>query len=272
MRTMLSLVAASLTLSLLPVPAALAQNDAARVLEGDVIPTLTVTGVSDLKVAPDELRLVLSVVTEGGEGTSPKDLSSENSRKIERIIDAIKDLGVPNEDIETSRFNVYPRYSQPRRGEANRIIGYRVENEIRIETTLIDKAGQIIEAAVDAGANQVSSITFGLRDERAHRAEAIRQATFNARADAQALAAAGGVSLVRTLRIELDQPNINPPQPMFRMSGAEAMTADAASAAPPINPGEVDVNALVTIIYQVADGPGGDPRDRRDAGSGASGR
>jgi uncharacterized protein YggE len=215
------------------------------------VPTLSVTGRSDLEMEPDELRLVLSVVTEGGRSESVDELTSDNSEKVERILRALEEAGVAEEDIKTGRFNIYPRYERASNRTDPRIVGYRVENEVVVETPLIAEAGRLIERAVDAGANQVSSVSFGLRDEQASRARAIERAAANARSDAEALAAASGVVLTRLLRVNLDQPNVG----MSRMDGMQlrsmAESADAAASAPPINPGKVTVRASVTMIYEI---------------------
>lgn len=256
MRTSLTILAfAALVASGAIATAQQGRMDHIRAEEGErIVPTLVVTGEADLEVEPDELRLTLSVVSEGDAEDSLQDLMEENNKRIDSVMRALTDLGVEESDIETSRFSVYPRYSNPGRNRAREIMGYRVENEILVETPLLDRAGRLVQAGIDAGANRVASVSFGLRDERAHRARAIRSATQNARADAEALATAAEVALLRPLSIELDQPQVTPFRPMLQQSmerAAVAADAGGGSAAPAITPGRIRVRASVTMRYEI---------------------
>ncbi|MBE0598519.1 MAG: SIMPL domain-containing protein, partial [Desulfuromonadales bacterium] len=128
---------------------------------------------------------------------------------------------------------------------------YMVVNTLKIRSSRLELAGKLIAAATEAGANEVGSLHFDLADPRQHRAEAIRQATAQARADAGSLAGAAGVRLVRVLSLHLDQESAQP-LPMARFKTAEMAMTDAA---PVIAPGEVTVRATVQMVYEV--GPEG---------------
>jgi uncharacterized protein len=217
--------------------------------EERVVPTLTVSGQAELEKPADELHLSLSVVTQGKEA---QEAVQENSRTMKRVIEAIERVGLTKEEYETTRFSINPQYRQrPRNADSEwrpEIIGYTVENTLRIETTKLELVGELIEKGTDAGANNVGQLSFGLSDERAHRAEAITEAVQNARSDADALATAAGAKLVRILSINLDGAAA-PPMPMR----GERMTAMAMEMALPIQPGDVTVRASVTIVYEIAE-------------------
>jgi hypothetical protein len=222
---------------------------AATAQEAQPPPSLSVSGHARLERPPDELRLELAVVTEGHEAAGA---SAENARIARQVFDALAAGGLEKGEIETGSFSVQPVYTQPpgemRRGWKPEIAGYRVENSVRVETRKIELAGRLVDAAVRAGANHVSSLAFGLSDERAHRADAIREATANARADAAALAESAGVRLVRLLSARLDGASA-PPVPLHRGMEAFAMAQDAA---PPLEPGSVEVQAQVSLVYEIA--------------------
>jgi len=259
MTTIKTARAAALAL-LLTIATASAQNQQDQSLV-PAVPVLTVTGVGTLEAPADEVTITLSVVTEGDEDESVRDVTNENSRKVRRVIEALADAGADKDDIETSRFNVQPTYNRPPRGTAPRIVGYRVENAITITTKNLDRAPGFIQGALQAGANRVASVNYGLADERAKRAEVIKEAAQNARADAEALAAASGVRLKRVLRIDLDQPQFNRPQPMFRAEMARAVAEDA-STPPPLEAGDIQVSATVTMVFEI--GQEGDERAEVD--------
>ena len=218
----------------------------------EIVPSLTVRGDAQLEKPADELRIRVGVVTESDE--APTALR-ENSRQMNDVIDALKKTGLTDKEYQTSRFQIQPMYTRrPRQADATwkpKIIGYRVSNSLNVKTKKLELAGELIQAANEAGANSIDSISFGLADPRTHRAEAIRAATANALTDARTLAEAASLRLVRVLSITLDQAAAPPPIPLQRMSAGMAMAE--AAIPPPIQPGDVTVHANVTVVYEIAE-------------------
>jgi uncharacterized protein YggE/F0F1-type ATP synthase delta subunit len=210
-------------------------------------PKLTVRGEAELRKPADLLRLQVGVITEDPEATAAV---TRNSRVMADVIKALDKAGLQEQEYETGRFGVRPDYERrPRNAGADwepKIIGYEVTNTLAIRTKQLDLAGKLIEAANEAGANTIDSITFDLADARTHRAEAIATATANARADAGVLAAAAGLQLVRIISVTLDEAGWRPPT-MTRAGRGMAQ----AQAAPPLEPGAVTVRASVTLVYEV---------------------
>jgi uncharacterized protein YggE len=213
------------------------------------VPRLTVRGDAQLRKPADLLRLRVGVVTEDPEPTAAL---SRNSQLMQAVIDALEKAGLDGPEYETGRFGVRPLYERrPRNAGADwrpRITGYEVTNSLSIRTKKLQLAGKLIEVANAAGANSIDAISFDLDDPRTHRGEAIATATTNARSDAGILAGAAGLRLVRIISITLNEAGWRPPVPAMARAG-RAM-ADAA-AAPPIEPGEVTVQASVTLVYEV---------------------
>ena len=209
------------------------------------IPTLTVSGNAVVTAAPDQARVRLAVITEDANAT---DAARDNARLTTAVIRALVNAGANQNDIETAGFSVEPQYdySRQRDGKSPVIIGYRVSNEVLVTTLELGKAGDLIGAGIEAGANRVNSLQFTLRDNTAQRAEAITLAAAAARADATALAAASGVSLKGVHRIDLVPSYV---QPVRRDFGRSAVAME--SAAPPINPGDIEVRAQVNIVYEI---------------------
>ncbi|MCK4872788.1 MAG: SIMPL domain-containing protein [Phycisphaerales bacterium] len=216
------------------------------------VPMLTVTGQAELERPADQLQMSLAVITEDEEA---KSAVSENSRTMRRVIEALERAGLEEDEYETGRFSIQPKYSRrPHNADRDwtaKIVGYRVENMLIIKTKKLELIGELIERGVQAGANNVGSINFGLADRRMHRGEAILEATTNARADADALAEAAGVKLVRVLSVNLDGAAA-PPIP-YRGEKMMMATRGGESDTPPIQPGDVTVRAHVTIVYEIAD-------------------
>ena len=215
----------------------------------DDVPRLTVRGNAELRKPADQLRLQIGVVTQASEATSAL---AENSQRMEEVVAALKKAGLSEDEYETGRFSLQPVYSRrPRQAAAEwrrHIVGYNVTNTISIRTERLDLAGQLIQAANEAGANQIDAISFALADPRRHRSEAIAAATVHAIADARTLADAASLRLVRILRITLDDAAV---RPLLTLGRGAAMAAEVA-ATPPIAPGEVTVRASVTMVYEIA--------------------
>ena len=214
----------------------------------DGVPKLTVRGDALLHKPADLLRLRVGVVTEDPE---PTEALNRNSRQMQNVIAALEKAGLDRPEYETGRFSVQPVYERrPRNAGADwraRITGYQVTNTLAVRTRKLELAGKLIEAANDAGANSIDSISFDLANPRTHRGEAIATATTNARSDAGILARSAELKLVRIISISLDETDWRPPVAAMRAGVAMA----EARVAPPIAPGEVTVRASVTIVYEV---------------------
>jgi uncharacterized protein YggE len=176
----------------------------------------------------------------------------QNTDLMNAVVSAIEKVGLTDDEYETGRFRIRPQYSRrPHRPESDwkpQIIGYEVTNSVVITTKQLDLAGEVIQAANQAGANTVDVAGFSLSDPRAYRAEAIREATQHAIADAQALADAASLHLVRILAINLDHTPVRGPEKLYR--GMQA-AADAGGP-PPITAGDVTIRASVNIVYEIA--------------------
>ncbi|MFA5515209.1 MAG: SIMPL domain-containing protein [Desulfuromonadales bacterium] len=212
------------------------------------VPQMSVSGQVEMRVAPDRLRLSIGVVTQAA---TAEQALQENNRRIRAVTAALREAGLGEDEMATGQFRVEPRWSsRPPRPETEwepKIVGYTVTNSLDLKTTRLPLAGKLIAAAGVAGANQIGALEFDLADPQQHRAEAIRGATANARADAAALAQAAGVRLVRVLSLNLDQP---PSAPM--RIGMERYAMKAMADEPVIAPGEVTVRAGVNLVYEVA--------------------
>lgn len=212
------------------------------------LPTLTVHGEAQLEKPADRVRIGLGVVSESESAETAID---ENSRTMQRVIEALEDAGLDKSEYETGRFGVTPMYSRPGRGGGTReITGFRVTNQVVIKTKKMEMAGPLIGRASEAGTNSVNYVQFDIADPRKHRAEAITQAARNARADAAVLAEASGVRLVRVLSITLDNAGWQSIRPQYEMARAPAARG-ARVAVPPLQPGDVTIQAGVTIVYEI---------------------
>ncbi len=208
---------------------------------------ITVVGQGETTAVPDTAIVQLGVQTEA---ETARDALTENNAATEALIAKLKELGVADRDIQTSSFNIWPRYDEKPRDQeneenGNRIIGYQVTNMVTVKIRNLDQTGELLDQVVDAGANNVSGISFTIDDPAALEQEARNQAIADARSRAAAMAQASGVTLGQILAIT---ENVGSPPPMpYR----EAMPAAAADAAVPIEPGEQSIVAQVQVSFEL---------------------
>ena len=216
--------------------------------------TLTVSGNSTIKVPADQVRLTLGVEAAS---VDPDQAHAEASATMESLIKAMKKLGLePKSEFTIERYTVDPQWSpRPRNAEPTwrpTIVGYRVSSSMQITTTQIELAGTMIAKAVDAGANDIGQLVFGLADPRTARGEAIDAATRNAIEDAKRLAAAAGVTLHSIQSLSLDGAAATPRYEKYGASMAAPRMAMDSAAIPPVMSGDVTVHANVTLVWNIS--------------------
>lgn len=222
--------------------AVMAQNDATR-LEN---PQISVIGHGEVKLTPDRANVQISVQSRA---TTAAAAAADNAKKQAAVIASIKALGIGDDQISTSNFNVSPEQKY----EANKpptITGYVVTNTVMVEVQKVSQVGSVLDAALGHGANLISGLSFYSSNTQAARRSAIAAAVASARGDAEAAARAAGGSLGTLLEIGLGSYSPPVPRPMMMMRGAVA--ADAMQTETPISPGQetlsVDVSARWRFI------------------------
>ena len=208
-------------------------------------PTLSVAGDAQVTAPPDYATVRLGVVEQGDDAVAAQRTANEVMRKI---IERIKELGLADKDIQTDQLNLSPVYAteQPRRqSEKRRIVGYQATSIIQARFEDLDKIGEVIDAGVQSGANNIEGVDFQLKDDLAQRTQALKLAAEEARAKARALAEAMDLKLVGIRKVSVGEFGVHSPRL------AMASRADFAGAATPIQPGEVRISATVNVEYEI---------------------
>src|SRR5688572_4640873 len=184
MKTLKSLLALSLALGVTAM--AFAQN------ERPEIPSIVVTGNGVMRADPDVAYVRLGV---SSRARTAREAQAQTNAAIAKFYDALAALRIERKDIQTSQLTLNPYYDNPRPGEQPRIAGYEASNVLTVRVTDFAKIGPVIDAGVEAGVNNMQGVSFGLVDDTRPRLEALRNATREARAKAEAIASALGVQL-----------------------------------------------------------------------------
>lgn len=213
-------------------------------------PMISVTGRSEVAAKPDLAVLRLGATAQGQTAAAAH---QQVSVVMNEVLGQLAALNIPEERISTSGLTIYPVYSEPRPRDQGahepRIVGYRASNTVRIELTDLGMVGQAIDVSVGAGANQFEGLTFELRDDSELRRRALRQAVQEAKAKAETIAGALEVQIEGLQEAAEANVGIVYPQMQRMAMGRElAMAADMGT---PIQPGQVRVEATVTLSYRV---------------------
>jgi uncharacterized protein len=198
---------------------------------------ITVTGTGSAEAVPDVAEWSFGVHTSGE--TADAALAA-NSEAMDRVVAALRDAGIDEEDLRTEQVSVYPRTSD----DGLTVTGYDASNTVRATIRSLDRAGATVDAAVAAGANQVYGPTLTLSDGRAQYAAAVEEAFDDAQARAEAIAEQAGLSLGAPVAIVEGGGGGAIPFDRAAMEGAAA--ADVA-----IQPGTQEVGATLTVTFAV---------------------
>jgi uncharacterized protein YggE len=227
---------------------ALAPPLASPALAADETPqrTLTVTGYGEVKASPDLASIELAVETtaeNAGKATA------ENARRTTAVVDALKRKIGPKDKVTTTGYSLQPQYANRRPGSdaPPEISGYIASNRVRVECRELTTVGDLIDTAIAAGANRTDVLSFTLENRAPALREAQRKAGAEARAQAESIAEALGVKLGEVLTATTGFMPF--PQPMYRERMVAMAAADAVST--PVEPGEVEVNATLSVSYRI---------------------
>lgn len=206
--------------------------------------TIQVTGQAQVSETPDRVYIDIGVSTQAQRS---EDAASENATRLSAVIVATKRAAGAGAQLTTTEYSISPNYNYPRNGGTATVAGYTVSNVVEVRLDDLRRTGQVIDAATQAGSNQVQGIRFALRDEEAPRREALREAALNARQDAGVLADALGLRVVRVLSVGEGSPAVTPVYPRGRLFAQ----ANAVAAPTPVETGTLDVSANVSLTVEV---------------------
>lgn len=224
-------------------------NGVSQANELEKIPKLTVKGEASIFKPADQMEVSLGVVSSAEESAQAMEI---NNQHIRQVIANLKTLGLDETDFQTGHFHVKPIYQKlPKEApdsDHGKISHYEALNTIQVKTQKISLADQIINAAIQGGANQITQVNFNLNNPQAYRGEAIKLAAQNGLSDANALAAATEVKLHRILNLSLDHWHSSP-QPYMMKAGAQSLAGTVEQEV--IEPGQTEIHAVVNITFEI---------------------
>lgn len=217
-----------------------------------VLSVVTTSGTATIKVQPDKVTVIIGVETQG---LTAQEAAAKNTELMDKVIAALKELGISDDQISTSWYSVFPVYESksprcieiypqpPECAPRSEITGYRASNGLSVTLDASEDVGKVIDAAVAAGANNVSGAYFFVSDERQQeiRDGLIADAIANARSRADKAAGAVNMSITGVKSINLNDVYF----PVFYKDLAQESTGVST----PILPGQQQVTMNVQVTF-----------------------
>ncbi len=211
-----------------------------------LVPSRTIMVSADGKavIKPDLATITFSVVSEGASATA---IQEENTRKMNEAAAIVKGFGVDPKDIQTSSYNLSPKYSYDQKTGRSSIDGYQITQSVTVKVRNLDNAGKIVGALPASGVNQISGPSFSVESVDSYLSSARAEAFMKARAKAEALARAAGVSIGRVVTFS-ENSGGGYPRPMY-MKADMAMGGEASS--PAFEPGTDEAQVSVNVTFEI---------------------
>jgi uncharacterized protein YggE len=206
--------------------------------------SITVTGIGTISVKPDMAVLTVGVQTQQAKAQAAH---QENAAQMDALTKALKEAGIAEADMRTSGYSIYESYEY--RNNSQTVTGYVVNNSMTINIRDITKVSAILDLAASSGANRINGLSFTVSGESQYYREALKAAAQNAKDKGETLAAAGGVSIGRVLRMS----EVSYGGALAEKSYNEAARSVAMDSmvATPIETGSLEISASVTVTYAI---------------------
>lgn len=220
------------------------KNLKAEVTEQPYARTITVSGEGKVTAKPDVAVVDLSVVAQG---MTVKDVTQSGNERMNKVLSAVKALGVADDDLKTVSYSLYPEYKYPENQKAF-IAGYRLDQTLRVKVRDLAKVEDVVDKGVAAGSNQIGQLSFEIDDDSELKADAREIAFKKARDKAESMAASAGVKLGRVITFS-EGGDYGYPQPVYARS--EMAYDMAGSVASPIEAGSQEVIVNMSVTYEI---------------------
>ena len=207
--------------------------------------TISVTGEAKAYFEPDRALVSIGVETDGKTVMAAKE---DNDERTSQLIAAIKKVGIPASDIQTSQLNIVPVYDY--KSDDRRLIKYTMRNMVRITVRDIKKVEEVINAGLTNGGNLLNGLSFYIEDAESVRDSLRVEAAEDARQKAQRVAGALGVTVGKPVSINVSSRGGNQPMMMDANRFNARVMAESASTTE-VSTGQIVVKANVSIVFEL---------------------
>jgi uncharacterized protein len=209
--------------------------------------TLSSSGTATLTANPDEAYVTFAVETLADSADESRD---ENAQIVDNVLKELYKLNVPRDNIETQNFNIYEEFDWTNNMRVSN--GYKTSHNVRVLTTDFSQVGDIIDAAVGAGATRVQSISYELSNaqQRIYKQEALASASRDAREKAEAIASGLNAEIGDIISVSTQNYNYYG-YPIAFAEDAVGETSAFLAARTEISPQKLEVTANVEVVFAI---------------------
>ncbi|MBI5056088.1 MAG: SIMPL domain-containing protein [Nitrospirae bacterium] len=210
--------------------------------------TISVTGNASEDYPPDNAEIVLAIENTA---LAVSRATQDNKTITEKVIRKMKELINKDEGdtIKTASYSIQPLYEYDQPARKNKFIGYKVINQVAVQTKQINDVGRFIDGAVEEGANRVDNISFTLSDNREYCKRLLEKATERAASEAEVVARSLGTKIAGAKDASVSCSS-EMPRPVYRFGIAREETVMAQSATP-VEAGTIKLQASVSTVFYI---------------------
>ncbi len=211
--------------------------------------TLTVNVASSMFAEPTKAEIFVAIETLA---PTAKESQSQNAAKAQAVMDALSKLGITGKSVQTSSYTLYEKTEWDNDGRKMVKRGYETSNALKITVNDLAKTGSVIDAVTKAGASRVNGVNFTIDDAKISelKKSALTNAGKEAKAKAQAIADGLGVTVVSVQNVNENGAQYIPYYKNVAMY--DGASVGAPSPETPLSPGDVEVNANLTVTFVIA--------------------
>jgi len=212
---------------------------------GERLRLISVSGTITKTASPELAYVTLSVETLD---KSASQSQSDNAVLASKVMDALRNAGIDAKDIQTSSYSLQEEFQWNDYAERSESIGYRTVNSITAKVRDLGNVGNIIDVAVQAGANSVSGVSFALTTEKEAelKTAALQEASANAKTKAQSIATGLGIGVGQVYSASESSSYVVP-----YYAKSYAMDSAGAAVPTPISPGDIEFTATVSVQFEI---------------------
>lgn len=209
--------------------------------------TITVVGEGVVNIEPNVARTNIGVEVLR---PSVEEAAAENAAIVDRLLATLTELGIAGKDIQTSGYNVFAERYGASGPVSDEEVQYRVSNNVTVIIRDLDKVGEVLDASIKAGANNIYGVEFLLDDATVVRSEARKLAVENAKATAEELAALNGVTVGKILAIS---EVVGGAGGFYNNSISNFQIGMGGADRTPIQPGQLRLTMQLQITYELVE-------------------
>ncbi|WP_034868173.1 SIMPL domain-containing protein [Clostridium lundense] len=197
---------------------------------------IKVNGIGVVKTQPNIAIISLGVVTEN---KNLEVAQGENAEISTKVINGLKDMGIPNKDISTKNYTIEPQYDYVEGKQIFR--GYKVTNILNVTIRDINRVGEIIDTSVKNGVNVIDNIKFTIDNMSTYYSKALNLAVKDAMRKA--------VEIGNTLKVNVNEIPTSIVEESYEEIIPQATMVKMYSSSTPIMPGEINITAKIESIF-----------------------